>query len=337
MTDSGEKLLGWKTKLHPRGRLLPPEHPDVSSILKIAGPVQAEEPDELFDPPLHSTAVSSYEEDEDRSAELGEVTSNSSDSEPEKKNTIGSKTHHTVNSRRKRKDSEEETLKENVMPRVSAKSQREEEEKSSSSEMETDHSDSEAELHLVKVYKSKGMKKVTRCVTQVDVILHKFEKITSKYKQGVDQDIYRKVIDRFYTSFKDQLTNSDTNAEELRKTKLKNMKMMRETNKKRQRLIDVQEELIKTEPQLKKLVKEYAGLKKKITSLKNAVQLVTSLKDLQEKYINYRQENPQEKIVYGVSSLPALLVESQRILGAEGHFRTINSKLEEMMDMQKEN
>ncbi|RMC14021.1 hypothetical protein DUI87_09107 [Hirundo rustica rustica] len=39
---------------------------------------------------------------------------------------------------------------------------------------------------------------------------------------------------------------------------------------------------------------------------------------------------------YGTSSLPALLVESRRILGAERHFESINMKLEEALAVQKE-
>ncbi|XP_061439834.1 centromere protein U isoform X3 [Rhineura floridana] len=319
--DSGEKL----------------GEPDVSSILKVPRTEPAEDPDELFDEPLreplHSTAVSAYEEEDQYS---DGSTSSSSNSEPKKKNTIGSKNQHILKSRAEREDSEVEPLKENMMPKKSAKPQVKQKE-ASSPEMEIDYPDSDAEPHLIKVWGTKGVKKVARRVTELDVIVDEFEKVTAKCKEEVELKTCRKAIDKFYIGFRDQLTNNVANAEELKKTKLKNVQMVRATNKKRQRLIELKEELIKTEPQLKKLEREYAELKGKISSLRNAVQLVTNLKELQQKYVNIRKENPQEKVVYGVSSLPALLMESRRILRAESHFQNINSKLQHILDSQTEN
>ncbi|XP_061439833.1 centromere protein U isoform X2 [Rhineura floridana] len=323
--DSGEKL----------------GEPDVSSILKVPRTEPAEDPDELFDEPLreplHSTAVSAYEEEDQYS---DGSTSSSSNSEPKKKNTIGSKNQHILKSRAEREDSEVEPLKENMratestpsaedyrlpsalplrssssecrvsgritdlvknlnsdkMPKKSAKPQVKQKE-ASSPEMEIDYPDSDAEPHLIKVWGTKGVKKVARRVTELDVIVDEFEKVTAKCKEEVELKTCRKAIDKFYIGFRDQLTNNVANAEELKKTKLKNVQMVRATNKKRQRLIELKEELIKTEPQLKKLEREYAELKGKISSLRNAVQLVTNLKELQQKYVNIRKENPQEKVV----------------------------------------
>ncbi|XP_072857498.2 centromere protein U isoform X1 [Pogona vitticeps] len=333
--DSKKRPGKQQAKLVHRSRFLPPEEPDVSSILKIPGNEQMEEPDDLFEHPLHSTAMSAYAQDgseKDQYSEQDGGTSNSSDSETEQRNTIGSKNCHTLKSRVEREESEEEPVKDNMMPRRSAKSH--ERRKQASPETEQDCPD---DPHLIKVWVPKGLKKVASRITESDVILDEFGKITAKYRQGVESKICRKAIDSFYAGFKDQLIKAITDAEELKNAKLKNTKMIRTTNKKRQRLIEVKEELIRTEPQLKKLERERAELKGKISSLRNAVQLVTDLKDLQQKYANERKENQQEKVVYGVSSLPALLVESQRILGAEGHFRSINAKLEQALDLQKKN
>ncbi|KAF7238031.1 Centromere protein U [Varanus komodoensis] len=309
--------------------------PDVSYILKIPETGQSEEPDDLFDHPLHSTAVSSYEEEEvdkDPCSEPDGTTSHSCESEPAKKNTLESKNQPALKSRMELEDSEEEPVKENMLPRKRAKAFVKQ--MGSSPEMETDYLDSDDDPNLIKVWDPKGRKKVASHVTELDVILDEFEKITAKYKHGVQPKICRKAIDSFYTGFRNQLTNTATNAEELKKTKLKNTKMIRATNKKRQRLIEVKEELIRTEPQLKKLEKEYEELKGKISALENAVQLVTDLKELQQKYGSDRKEKSQ-KIEYGVSSLPALLVESRRILGAEGHFRNISAKIQQSLDLQK--
>lgn len=60
----------------------------------------------------------------------------------------------------------------------------------------------------------------------------------------------------------------------------------------------------RTEPQLKKLEREYAELKGELSTLRNAVQLVTDLKDLKQKYVNVRKENPQEKTVVSTCLMP---------------------------------
>ncbi|KAJ7326770.1 hypothetical protein JRQ81_016529 [Phrynocephalus forsythii] len=373
-----KKRLGrHKAELVPHGKLLLPEEPDVSCILKVPGTEQTEESDDLFDHPLHSTAVSDYEEDgagEDQYSEPDGATSNSSNSDTEEGNTIGSKNGHALKSRVERKLSEEEPVKNNMrtlestssmedcelpsvlplrssssecrishrmkdfvkklnadeVPRGSATSCERQEE--TSSETEDNCSD---DPHLIQVWVPKGLKKVGRQITESDVILDEFGKITAKYRQGVESKICRKAIDNFYAGFKDQLIEAITDARELKHAKLQNAKLVRTTNKKRKRLIEVKEELIRTEPQLKKLERECAELKGKISSLRNAVQLVTDLNDLQQKYANERKENPEEKVVYGISSLPALLMESQRILAAEHHFQNINGKLQQALDLQK--
>ncbi|XP_053113864.1 centromere protein U isoform X2 [Hemicordylus capensis] len=378
--ESRQKLGGCHAMLHPCGKLLSPEEPDVSSILKIPGSGQSDEPDELFDHPLHSTAVSAYEEvEKDNYSEPDGSTSNSSDSEPGK-NTIGSKNQHALKLTVENEDSEELPMKENMrarestprvassrppsalplrnsssacrtsdrikdlvknmntdkMPRTRSKSHVLQQEVSSPiTEIDYPESD-DGDPHSVKVWGHKGLKKVASHVTESDVILDEFEKITTKYKQGVELKICKKAINSFYIGFRDQLINTVADAEELKNTKLKNVKMVRATNKKRQRLLEVKEELIRTEPHLKKLKREYAELKERISCLKNAVRLVTDVNNLQQKYINNKRENPQEKVVYGISSLPALLIESRRIVGAENDFQNINSKLQQILDLHEE-
>ncbi|XP_042325605.1 centromere protein U [Sceloporus undulatus] len=341
--DSKKVPGGHEAKLQSERKFLSPDEPDVSSILKVPGIEQTEESDDVFDLPLHSTAVSDYEEEEEEEEKKEKwrrvriqnrgLNSNSSHSEPEKKNTRQSKNQDTVKSRVEREDSEKNPLMENKIFRTSGKSQRKQ--KKALPEMEED--DHSGDPHLFKVWIPKGQKKGARRITEIDVILNEFEKVTAKYKGGVELEICREAIDSFSNGFRDHLINTIADAEELKNTKLKNMKMVRETNKKRQRLIEVKEELIRTEPQLKKLEREHAEVKEKISSLRNAMKLVNDLKDLQQKYVNEIKENPQENVEYGISSLPALLVESQRILGAEGHFRNINTKLQQALNLQKKN
>nr|XP_060635586.1 centromere protein U [Anolis sagrei ordinatus] len=343
--DSRKGPRGHEVKLQCHRKLDSPDYPDVSSILKVPGIGQTEEFDNAFDPPLHSTAVSDYGGEEEEEGDKGEEeegnkdldseadgsTSNSSDSEPEKRNTRERKDQHSVKSRVARKDPQKDHLMKNMMSRKSAKSQRKQ--KKASADMEEDDSD---DPHLAEVHVPKGKKKRAKRVTEYEFILEEFDEVTEKYKQEVELKTCRQAIDSFYTGFRDHLLGLMTGAKELKKTKLKNMKMVKETNKKRRRLIEVKEEVIKTDSQLKKLQREHAELKEKLSSLRNARQLITDLKDLQQKYAQEREKNPQEDVLYGISSLPALLVESQRILGAEGHFRNINKRLQQVLNAQKE-
>nr|XP_056711893.1 centromere protein U [Euleptes europaea] len=337
-----KKSGGCTTKLQTRDKRLTSEVPDLSRILKVPGSELGEECDETFDLPLHSTAVSVYEDEEvekDHCSERDESISNLSDnSERDAPVTLSrvekgghaqkSKNQRAIKSRRLiREDSESELVEENMMPRMTVRSPVQQQGKSSP-EMEAENVDPDDDI-TVKIWHPN---RLSRRVTESDVILDEFEKITAQYKQGVEMKICRKAVDSFYIGFRDQLINTSIGAEELRKTKLKSVKMVGKLNKKRLRLIEVKEELIKTEPQLKKLRKECAELKEKISSLRNARQLLKNLKDLQDEYVCNQKKNPQEKVIYGVHSLPALLVESQRILGAENHFRNINSELQQMLD-----
>ncbi|KAM6441245.1 centromere protein U isoform 1-T3 [Liasis olivaceus] len=325
------KLAGHQAKLDPHGKLLSPDEPDVSSILKIPGTGQTEETDDLFDHPLHSTAVSVYEEVEgagngnDQYSTLDEFSSSSSDSEPPKKNTTKRKSHHTLKTIVRTEDSEEESSVKNKIPKKKARSYVNKNDVLP--ERETDCQVSK------KV--SKQPKKGTRCATKQEVVLNELEKIIAEYRQEVKLEEYRKVIDTFHTRFKDQLTYTTADAEKLKNMKLKQIKMVRMTNKKRRRLIEIKEDLRRTEPELTKLKKEYSKLKEKISCLRNAVQFIKDLKSLQQ--MNDEKENPQEKLVYGISSLPALLMDSRRILRAENHFQNINTKLQESLGLQENN
>ncbi|XP_067407749.1 centromere protein U isoform X2 [Emydura macquarii macquarii] len=188
----------------------------------------------------------------------------------------------------------------------------------------------------IQIWCPKGLKRFSQDITELDVVLTEFEKITADYEQRVESGICRKAIGDFYCDFKDQLTNIITEVQELKDLKRKNAKVIKDINKKRRRLLEVREELIWTGPQLKQLQREYAELQEKESSLRNATQFLTDLKEVQQRYLNYREDAPKEKIVYGTSSIPALLVESRRILRAESHFQNISTRLQEVLNLQKE-
>uniref|UniRef100_A0A8C3SEK3 Centromere protein U n=1 Tax=Chelydra serpentina TaxID=8475 RepID=A0A8C3SEK3_CHESE len=358
----------YKGKSHPRSKLLPCEEPDVSRILKITETGQVEDPDDSFDHPLHSTAVDAganvelQEEEHDMSA------SHSSDSSPQGKNTETRKNQCSLkmpeDNKSETEDSEDESLKENkIQNKLSGNSKTNVEEsklpsalalrnsssESSISDKVTDlvkklnvqkKSKNNAKSHVkptkssqksaldpsadnspcsIQIWCPKGLKRFSQDITELDVVLAEFEKITADYKQRVESRICRDAVEGFYSGFKDQLTNT----------------VITDINKKRRRLLEVREELIQTGPQLKQLQREYAELQERKSSVRNATQFLTDLKEVQQQYLNCREDNPQEKVVYGTSSIPALLVESQQILRAESHFQNISTRLQEILNLQQ--
>ncbi|KAK7812364.1 hypothetical protein U0070_023274 [Myodes glareolus] len=81
----------------------------------------------------------------------------------------------------------------------------------------------------------------------------------------------------------------------LRAVKRKNTQMISNMGKKRQRLIEVQDELLRLEPQLKQLQKKYDDLKERKSSLKNSIHFLSNLKQLYEDYSDVQKKEPKEK------------------------------------------
>ncbi|NWX56951.1 CENPU protein, partial [Promerops cafer] len=308
------------------------EEPDVSRILKVAETNQLEELEDSFDHPLHSTAVDAYGEEHSQNEALSHV------SAPQRQNTDRrKKPHHSKPSnddvqKFNTADPGEEPLKETVKTlnttQFQAKKKQPSEENTSDPSVDSPPS--------VQVWCPKELKRSPRDITELDVVLTEVEKIAANYRQSIESNICRKAINDFSSAFKDQITDLIAGVQELKNMKKKNAKAITNIKKKRQRLVQVREELIGSEPQLTQLQREYAEVQERKSSLRQTIELMTDLKELQQDCLDYREENPKEKVVYGTSSLPALLVESRRILGAERHFETINMKLEEALAVQKE-
>ncbi|NXR65477.1 CENPU protein, partial [Rhadina sibilatrix] len=308
------------------------EEPDVSRILKVAETNQLEELDDSFDHPLHSTAVDAYGEEQSQNEALGRV------SAPQRLNTDRrKKPHHSKPSdgdvqKFNTVDAGEEPLKETVntlnTTQFQAKKKQPSEENTSDPSVDSPHS--------LQVWCPKKLKRSSSDITELDVVLAEVEKIAANYRQSIETNICRKAINDFSSAFKDQITDLIAGVQELKNMKKKNAKAITSIKKKRQRLVQVREELIGAEQQLTQLQREYAEVQERKSSLRQAIELITDLKELQQDCLDYREENPKAKVVYGTSSLPALLLESRRILGAERHFESINMKLEEALAVQKE-
>ncbi|XP_050566228.1 centromere protein U isoform X2 [Cygnus atratus] len=329
---SRDKLKEDKSSSRPRWKLLPPEEPDVSRILKVAEANHLEELDDSFDHPLHSTAVDAYGEERSESESLSYV------SAPQQKKAERSEQMHLKMSegdvdKSNSADSTDEPLKENM--KAPSTAQLRLKKKKQPSEKSTPDSSVNSPCS-VEVWCPKDLKRSSRDITELDVVLAEFEKITANYRQSIESKICRKAVNGFCSAFKDQITDLITEVQELKNVKKKNAKVVADIKKKRQRLMQVREELIGAESQLVELQREYTEVQERKSSLTQAVQFLADLTELHQDYLDYREENPREKVVqYGTSSLPALLVESRRILGAERHFQNINRKLEDALDVQR--
>ncbi|XP_061228037.1 centromere protein U [Neopsephotus bourkii] len=320
-------------KPNPHSRKLPSlEEPDVSMIQKVSQGNQLEELDDSFDHPLHSTALDAYGEEQSRSESLGQV------SEPQRKNTERSKktprskTSDGDDRKCSAADSEDKSLTDNVKsqntPQFQAKKKQPLEENTSDPSVDSPYS--------VQVWCPKEIKRSTRDITELDIVLTEFEKITANYRQSIESDICRKAINSFCAAFKDEITDLIVEVQELENMKKRNAKVLTDMKKKRQQLFQLGQEQLRAEQQLVRLQTEYAEVQERQSALRQATELLTHLKELQQDCLDYREENPTETMVYGISSLPALLVESRRILQAEKHFQNINMKLEEALAVQRQ-
>ncbi|NXX84001.1 CENPU protein, partial [Urocolius indicus] len=297
------------------------EEPDVSRIMKVAEANQLEELGDSFDHPLHSTAVDAYTEEQSPDESPGHVSAlqrrNADRSQKKRHSKISDDDVQESNTNDPGDESLQEMVQKKscmtmlifVIPVASPCS--------------------------VQVWCPKELKRSPRDITELDVVLAEFEKIAANYMQRVESNVCRIALNGFCSAFKDQVTSLIVEAQELKNTKKKNAKVMTDIKKKRQRLLELKEELMREEPQKLKLQREYAELEERKSALKQATALLTDLKELHQDCLDFREENPKEKVVYGTSSLPALLLESRRVLGAERHFQNINTRLEEALAVQR--
>ncbi|KFW12757.1 Centromere protein U, partial [Eurypyga helias] len=311
------------------------EEPDVSRILKVVERNDLEELDDSYDHPLHSTAVDAYGEEQAQNRSLGHVSTpkrrHGERSGGKKKKPRRSETPGGDAQEFRRADPEDELLKENVVLTL-AQFQAKKKRRPSA----TNVSDPPvASPCSVEVWCPKEMKRTSTDITELDVVLDAFEKAAANYRESVESNVCREAISAFCSAFKDEITCRIVDVQELKNTKKKNAKLITDIRKKRERLLQVRGELIRAESQLIQLQTEYATVQERKSSLRQATELLTDLKELQQDCWDYREENPKEKAVYGTSSLPALLVESRRILGAERHFQNINRKLQQALDVQR--
>ncbi|XP_027955486.1 centromere protein U isoform X1 [Eumetopias jubatus] len=373
-----------------------PDNSVISSIGRLGENEKDEEPYEIFDPPLHSTAI--YADEEEFSKHCGSsIPSTPQGKEVEKRSDtyeieagenmsvemsarkpgrkvkpISDESESTEEGdiRRKVQSAEKiriqaheptsdtpctslelpEKLAESVTPKkirpLSAKSVVEKEtvtephqsvrektqkkmfggkrKKSRSEAIDSDISDS------VHIWCLKGKK--ASDIVDLDVVLSAFEKTILEYKQKVESKICKEAIKKFHSNMKEELIKMLKEVQMSKTLKRKNTKIISDIEKKRQRLLELQDELLWLEPQLKQLQIKHDELKERKSSLRNAVCFLSNLKKLHRDYSDIREKEPHGKETYDSSSLPALLLKARTLLGAENHLQNINHQLEKLLD-----
>ncbi|KAG2465471.1 CENPU protein, partial [Polypterus senegalus] len=121
----------------------------------------------------------------------------------------------------------------------------------------------------------------------------------------------RNIMERFSKRFSDHLVETVVNTLEM----------------KRKQLLTMKHELIRSECYMKKLEKDYAEMKQRYCDLKNSTTFLSDLKNMKE-LLEKNKHGKRAKPVYGLTSLPALLLEAEGIMGAETKLHNINKKLE---------
>ncbi|XP_026103449.1 centromere protein U [Carassius auratus] len=172
-----------------------------------------------------------------------------------------------------------------------------------------------------------------RSPTDLDVVLSSFQEFVSQYKQTVNSDAVKRSIDAVSRSFEEQLSEIITATKELKNVKRENNKINSTINKKRTRLVEANNELIKGKTKLRKLQKDHDEIEQRLKALREGSSLLTNLQELNRKYLKHRKAHPDEVETYGPSCMPAMLMEARCIMGTEHQLKTVNDHLQQILDV----
>ncbi|XP_042181832.1 centromere protein U isoform X2 [Oncorhynchus tshawytscha] len=168
--------------------------------------------------------------------------------------------------------------------------------------------------------------------TDLDVVLDSFLEFVSEYMDAVESNSVLQAIDALSRSFEDQLTEKITASKELKFLKRDNAKMNAAINRKRARLLEAKNELIRSEAQLRALQKDQSRLEQRLTDIRKGTTFLKDLGHLHKSYLDHRIAHPNQAEEYGPSSLPALLLEARDVLGTEDQLKTVNERLQQALD-----
>ncbi|KTF90086.1 hypothetical protein cypCar_00023877 [Cyprinus carpio] len=155
-----------------------------------------------------------------------------------------------------------------------------------------------------------------RSPTDLDVVLGSFQEFVTQYKQTINSEAVRRSIDAVSRSFEEQLSEIINSA----------------INKKRTRLVEANNELIKGKTKLRNLQKDHDEMEQRLKALREGSSLLTNLQELNRKYLKHHKAHPDEVETYGPSCMPAMLMEARCIMGTEHQLKTVNDHLQQVLD-----
>ncbi|XP_015425253.1 PREDICTED: centromere protein U [Myotis davidii] len=337
------------------------ENSGISSMGRMSENEKDEEPYESFEPPLHSTAI--YSDEAELSKHCGSFIPSPPRGQEARRSLNASETEDSENEpvkvtakKRGRKlkpiSDESESCNERDKPEKIGSQRPEAVSSSELSEKSAELGTSKKKTQKKKTFRGKRKKsrneamdsgmpdcahiwclqgKQSSDIMDLDVVLSAFEETLPEYKQNIESKICQEAVGKFHSNMKEELIRMLAEVQMLKTLRRRNAKTISDIEKKRQRLVEVQDELLRLEPQLKQLQTKYDELKERKSSLKDAACFLSNLKQLHQDYSDIQERQPNVKETYDSSSLPALLFKERTLLGAESHLQNINHQLEKLL------
>ncbi|XP_062249145.1 centromere protein U isoform X2 [Platichthys flesus] len=170
-----------------------------------------------------------------------------------------------------------------------------------------------------------------RATTDLEVVLYSFLDFCDEYSESVASKSVKQSIDSFSSNVKEQILEKVSTYKELRVLKRENAKVASLISTKTKRLLDAKHELMRAERAVTLLQKEESELELRLEDLRRSRAFLHDIRELNQHYLDYRQQHPKEQEMYGASSLPALLLETKHVQAAEHQLKTLNDQMEQRL------
>ncbi|XP_035017457.2 centromere protein U isoform X2 [Hippoglossus stenolepis] len=179
--------------------------------------------------------------------------------------------------------------------------------------------------------KKKSKRRGRQATTDLEVVLDAFLDFCDEDRESVASKSVKQSIDSFSSNVKEQILEKVSTYKELRVLKRENAKVASLISTKTKRLLDAKHELMRAERQVTLLQKKEAELELRLDDLRRSRAFLHDIRDLNQHYLDYRQQHPKEQEMYGASSLPALLLERKHVQAAEHQLKTLNDQMEQRL------
>ncbi|XP_068571457.1 centromere protein U [Cebidichthys violaceus] len=171
--------------------------------------------------------------------------------------------------------------------------------------------------------------------TESEVVLEAFLDFCDQYRESVESKAVKQAVDSFSSNVEEQLLEKISSSKDFKILKRENAKVGSSIRTKTQRLLEAKHELMRAERQAWLLEKEKAELEVRLADLRQGHAFLHDIRELNRQYLDYRHTHPKEKEMYGTSSLPALLLETKHIQGAQHQLGVTNNRLNKQLTKNK--